>query len=218
MTVGGVVVTFVTVTVPLAFVTTRIGATTRAVPDVRVAVDDPVAEDVDAAVVVVPACVTRNAPSVVVARVGVGVTDDVSVGVRMVVVAPVAAVVPVGPAANRPGVAVIAAVVGGAVVLVTVGVAAIAAVVGVGVTPFVASAGAVAAVPVVAPTVAAAVVPVAAPVVTPPRKMAPSDGLPPVMTGVGAELMDAFTVACGFAYADGGTNCPVACTGCGGLG
>jgi hypothetical protein len=55
MTVGDVVVTFVTVTVPLAFVMTRIGTTTRAVPNVRVAVDDVVAEDVDAAVVVVPA-------------------------------------------------------------------------------------------------------------------------------------------------------------------
>jgi hypothetical protein len=152
-----------------------------------------------------------------VARVGLGVTDDVSVGVRMVVVAPVAADVPVGPAANWPGVAAIAAVVGVAVVLVSVGVVAIAAVVGVGVTPLVASAGAVVAVPVVAPTVAAAVVPVAAPVVTPPRKTAPPAS-PPVMTGVGAELMDAFTVACGFAYADGGMNWPVACAGCGGLG
>jgi len=89
----------------------------------------------------------------------------------------------------------IAAVVGVRVVLESVGVVAIEAVVGVAVVPpVVASAGAAVA-PVVAPTVAAAV-PVAP---TALRKAASSAVEPPMTTGVGAELMDAFTVACGLA-------------------
>jgi hypothetical protein len=202
MTVGGVVVTFVTVTVPLAFVITRIGTTTRA--DAAVRVVDAVVDDavVVVAVVVVAVPVLARVPSGgLTARVGPGVTDDVSVGVRRVVLVPLAADVVVGPAANWPGVAEIAAVIGVASVLVIVGVVAIAAVVGVAVAALgVESAGA---------TVAAAVVP-AVPVVVPAptasRKTAASVVEPPVTTGTGCELMDAFTVACGFAYADGGMN------------
>jgi hypothetical protein len=59
---------------------------------------------------------------------------------------------------------------------------------------------------VVAPTVAAAVVPVVDPPPTAARNAASSVGDPPMTTGVGAELMDAFTVACGLAYADGGMS------------
>ena len=185
MTVGEVAVAFVTVTVPLAFGTTRIGATTRAVPAVR-AVDAVVAvveAGVDDAVVDVAARFRRRLPSGVAARVGLGFVDVASVGVRVVVLAAVV------------GVAVIAAVVGVAVVFVIVGVAVIAAVVGVAV---VAAIVGVTAAAVVAPTVAAAVVPVPLTTTAPP----PS----PVMTGIGSELMDPFTVACGFAYADGGTS------------
>lgn len=55
-------------------------------------------------------------------------------------------------------------------------------------------------VPVVAPIVAAAVVPVVAPVVAEPRKMPPSlEPAPLVTTGVGSELIEAFTVLCGLA-------------------
>ncbi len=87
--------------------------------------------------------------------------------------------------------------------LVSVGAVVIAAVIGVAVTPLdVATAGGA---PVVAPTVAADVVPVA-PVETALRKTASSVLEPPVTTGVGAELMEAFTVTCGLAYADGGTS------------
>jgi hypothetical protein len=64
----------------------------------------------------------------------------------------------------------------------------------------------VVAAPVVAPIVDAAVVPVVAPVVAaPPMKTPPSPAPAPLlMTGVGSELIDAFTVLCGLAYADGG--------------
>jgi hypothetical protein len=104
MTAGGVVVTFVTVTVPLAFVMTRIGATIRPRADVEV-----VLLVVEEAVVVVAGAVlvgwlTRRLPSAgLAARVGLGVMPDVTVGVRIVLL--VAAVVPVvdvpaGPAAN----------------------------------------------------------------------------------------------------------------------
>jgi len=99
MTEGGVAFTFVTVTVPLAFVVTRIGATTRprAVVDVVVVVDD--------AVVLVAGAVVRpkrKLPSVgFAARVGLGVTPEVSVGERTAVfVVAVTVDVPVGPAAN----------------------------------------------------------------------------------------------------------------------
>lgn len=97
---GGVEAVFVTVTVPLAFVTTRIGATMRAVPAVRdVDVVDAVVDD--AVVVVVAGGVRRILPrGGFAARVGLGLTDDVNVGVRTVVLAPVAADVVVGPAAN----------------------------------------------------------------------------------------------------------------------
>src|SRR4051794_11202282 len=115
MTTGGVVFTFVTVTVPFAFVTTRIGATTtrpRADVDVvLVVVDDAV---VVVAGVVVVAWLTRRLPSAgFAASVGLGVTPDVSVGVRTAVFVAALVVtidVPVGPAANWPGVAVMAAV------------------------------------------------------------------------------------------------------------
>jgi hypothetical protein len=166
MTIGGVEAVFVTVTVPLEFVTTRIGATTtRAVPAVRIDVDEPLVVVDDA---VVAGRVTRRLPrGGLAARVGLGVTIDVRVGVRDVV--PVV------------GVAVIAAVVGVAVVFVSVGVVMIAAVVGVAVAAeIVGATGA-------ALTAAAAVVPVEAMTTPPP----PS----PVMTGIGSELMDAFTVA-----------------------
>jgi hypothetical protein len=103
----GAVVTLVTVTVPFAFVITRIGATMRAVEAERaVDVDDAVVVDaavvdVDGVVVVVVAACARAASGGLTARVGVGVTDEVSVGVRSVVLAPVATeVVPIGPAAN----------------------------------------------------------------------------------------------------------------------
>lgn len=102
MTAGGVVFTFVTVTVPLAFVMTRIGATTRPRADVDVVVvlvDDAVAVVADAVVV---AWLTRRLPSAgLAARVGLGVTLDVSAGesTALFVVA-VTVDVPVGPAAN----------------------------------------------------------------------------------------------------------------------
>ena len=86
--------------------------------------------------------------------------------------------------------------VGVSVVLESVGVVAIAAVVGVAVTLVVEMVGATL---VVAPTVAAAGVPVVAPPPTAARNAASPVGDPPVTTGVGAELMDAFTVACGLA-------------------
>jgi hypothetical protein len=188
MTAGGVEVVFVTVTVPLVFVTTRIGDTTRAVPVARV-VEIAVDEDV-----VVAGRVTRRLPSGgLAARVGLGVAADVSVGVSTFV------------AAAFVGVAVIAAVVGVAVVLVSVGVVMIAAVVGVAVAAeIVGATGA-------ALTVDAAVDPLEA-ITTPPPP--PS----PVMTGIGSELMDAFTVPCGLAYADGGMSWPVGCAGCAGFG
>jgi hypothetical protein len=108
MTAGGVDVTFVTVTVPSALVMMRIGATTRAVAAVRaVDVDVPVAVVVDAVVVdaAVDVVAGRVAPRLrsggFAARVGLAVTDDVRVGVRIVVLVPVAAdVIVVGPAAN----------------------------------------------------------------------------------------------------------------------
>ena len=185
MIIGGVEVVFVTVTVPLAFVTTRIGATTtRAVPAARTVEVAAVVDD--AVVVVVAACDRRRLPrGGLAARVGLGVTADVSVGVRTTVPAPLAADV---------GVVVIAAVVGVAVVLVSVGVVMIAAVVGVAVVAAIVG----------ATVVAAAVVPFAA---VEPMTTAPLPS--PVMTGIGSELMDAFTVACGLAYADGGMNWPV---------
>jgi hypothetical protein len=208
MTAGGV---FVTVTVPLAFVTTRMGATTRAVPDVRAEVCKllVVVDDVE----FVAACDRRRVPrGGFAARVGLAVTDDVSVGVSVFVLAAVvgvavmAAVVGVAVVFVSVGVVMIAAVVGVAVVFVSVGVVVIAAVVGVAVVAAIVGAAVVP----VAPTVAAAVVPVA-PMTTPPP---PS----PVMTGIGSELMDAFTVACGFAYADGGMSWPVGCAGWPGFG
>jgi len=106
MTEGGVVLVLVTVTVPFALVMTRIGATTRAVPAVRVVVDAAVVvvgtvAEVDDAVAEVAAGVTRRlASGGFAARVGLAFTDDVSVGVRVVVLAPVATDVIVGPAAN----------------------------------------------------------------------------------------------------------------------
>ena len=120
---------------------------------------------------------------------------------------PVTVDVPIGPAANWPGVAEIAAVVGVTnVLLLTVAAVADGAAV-----PVV--------VPVVAPIVAAAVVPVVAPVVALPMTMVPSPEAPPlVMTGVGSELIDAFTVTMGLAYADGGMTWPVGCDGCPGFG
>jgi len=215
MTAGGVVFTFVTVTVPLAFVMTRIGATTRPRADVDVMVvlvDDAVA--VVAGVVVV-AWLTRRLPSAgLAARVGLGVTLDVSAGesTALFVVA-VTVDVPVGPAANWPGVAVRAAVTGVASALLLRVAAAV-------VDEVVAPVTGVAA---VAPVVAAAVVPVVAPVVAAlPMKTPPSlDPVPLVMTGVGSELIDAFTVACGFAYAEGELiwfDGGAATVGCGPLG
>src|SRR5947209_10617781 len=121
MTLGGVEVVFVIVTVPFALVTTRIGATMRAVPPVRADIDEPVVAVDDEFAVVAAARLRRRLPNGVAARVGLNVAADVSVGFRSVALAPVV------------GVAVIAAVVGVAVVLATVGVAAIAAVVGVAV-------------------------------------------------------------------------------------
>src|SRR3954462_2473566 len=115
MTLGGVEVVFVTVTVPLGFVMTRIGAMTLPVAVVRAVVD--------AAVVVVALRDRRRLPSGgFAARVGLGVATDVSVGVRTVVFAAVA------------GVAVDAAVVGvvadvASVDVASVGVVMIAAVV-----------------------------------------------------------------------------------------
>lgn len=101
------VLVLVTVTVPSALVMTRIGATTRAVAERAVDVEVPVVVtgavvDVDDAVADVVACVVRRLPSGgLAARVGLALTDDVSVGVRIVVLAPVATdVVVVGPAAN----------------------------------------------------------------------------------------------------------------------
>ena len=113
MTIGGVEAVLVTVTVPLAFVTTRTGATTRAVPAVRTADVEAVVDD--AVLDVAAACDRRRLPrGGLAARVGLGVTDDVSVGVRTVVLVPAAEFVVVA----------IAAVVGVSVVLVSVGVVA----------------------------------------------------------------------------------------------
>jgi len=187
MTTGGVEAVFVTVMVPLAFVTTRIGATTTR-PDaaVRAVVVEAVVDDV---VVVVAGAVRRRLPSGgLAARAGLGVTDEVSVGVRTFVpaatvgVVAIAAVVGVNVVFVSAGVVAIAAVVGVAVVAATVGVVVIAAVVGVAVVAAIVGATVVA---------AAAVVPLEAMTTPPP----PS----PVMTGIGSELMDAFTVACGLA-------------------
>jgi len=188
MTTGGVEAVFVTVMVPLAFVTTRIGATTtRPVPAVR-AVDVEAAVDDD----VVAGAVRRRLPSGgLAARAGLGVTDDVSVGVRTFVpaatvgVVAIAAVVGVNVVLAAVGVVAIAAVVGVAVVLASVGVVVIAAVVGVAVVAAIVGAT------VVAPVVAAAVVPL--------ELMTPPPPPSPVMTGIGSELIDAFTVACGLA-------------------
>jgi hypothetical protein len=96
-------------------------------------------------------------------------------------------------------------VVGVRVVLVSVGVVVSAAVVGVAVRPFVVAMAGAAVAAVVVPPVDAAVVPVVDPP-TAARNAASSVGEPPMTTGVGAELMDAFTVACGLAYADGGMS------------
>jgi hypothetical protein len=208
MITGGVEVAFVTITLPLAFVMTRIGAMTRPVATAPVEVDAALG-----VVVVVAACVRRRLPrGGLAARVGLGVTADVSVGVRTVVfaatvgVAVVAAVVGVAVVFVSVGVVMIAAVVGVAVVPAIVGVVVIAAVVGVAVVAEIVGATVVT---VVGPTVAAAVVPAEA-ITTPP--------VSPVMTGIGSELMDAFTVACGLAYAEGGMNWPVGCEGCAGFG
>jgi hypothetical protein len=57
----------------------------------------------------------------------------------------------------------------------------------------------------VAPTDAAPV----ALVPTAPMKTPASPSGPLMTTGVGGELIDAFTVTSGFAVADGGMNCPV---------
>src|SRR5437764_454010 len=156
MTRGVVEVVFVIVTVPFAFVMTRIGTTTRPVAAVRVVVDDAVAV-VDEAVFAVAACDRRRLPrGGFAARVGLGVAADVSVGVRIFVLAPtagvavVAALVGVAAVVASVGVVMIAAVVGVAVVAATVGAVAIAAVVGVAV---------------VAAIVGAAVVAVVAPIV-----------------------------------------------------
>jgi hypothetical protein len=201
MTIGGVEAVFVTVTVPLAFVTTRIGATTtRAVPAVRIDVDEPLVVVDDAVVVVVAGCVRRILPrGGFAARVGLGLTDGVRVGVRTVVLAPTAEDI-------AAGVTLIAAVVGVALVAASVGVVMIAAVVGVAVALLAEIVGATA----VVPAVAAAVL---APAATASRKAAESAAEPPVMTGIGAELMDSFTVASGLAYAEGGMSCPVGCAG-----
>src|SRR3954453_2165880 len=193
MTVSGVEVVFVTVTAPLGFVMTRIGATTRAVPAVRVDVDEPVVAVDDEFAVVAAARLRRRLPSGVAARVGLNVAADVSVGFRSVVlaavvgVAAIAAVVGVAVVLVIVGVAMIAAVVGVAVVFVTVGVAAIAAVVGVAVVFAAVGVVAIAAVVgvAVAPLVAAigaAVVPVVAPVVAEPRTIAPPPPAPPLVT------------------------------------
>ncbi|HEX3579800.1 MAG TPA: hypothetical protein VHY33_14650 [Thermoanaerobaculia bacterium] len=194
MTAGGVDVVFVTVIVPSLFVTTRIGATTRAVPAARVDVDEAVVVDevVDAAEVVVVGRVRRRLPrGGFAARVGLGFADEVRVGVRTVVLAPVAADI-------AAGVVLMAAVVGVAVVAASVGVVMTAAVVGVTVALFAAIVGATAVVPAVAAVVAL-------------RKTAEPVPESPAMTGIGSELIDAFTVASGFAYAEGGTSWPVGC-------
>ena len=205
MTDGGVVFTFVTVTVPLAFVTTRSGTVTRPRPvTVVVVVADAV---VLVAGVVVVARLNRRLPAGFAARVGLGVTPDVSVGDRVALfvaaAVPVVTVdVPVGPAANGPGVAVIAAVVGVASALLFVVAAAVTELVVLPVTavPVVAPTVDAAVVPAVAPVVAAAVVPVVAPVVAEPMTIAPSPPAPPlVTTGVGSELIEAFTVVTGLA-------------------
>lgn len=94
---GGVVFTFVKITLPFAFVMMRIGATTapRAVVDVDVVVADVVG-------VAVAAWFMRRLPTGgFAARVGLGVMPDVSVGDRVAVfVVAVIVDVPVGPAAN----------------------------------------------------------------------------------------------------------------------
>ena len=108
MTEGGVVLVLVTVTVPFALVMTRIGATTRAAPAMRIVVDAAVlvvgvvtVDEVDDAVAEVAAGVTRRlASGGLAARVGLAFTEDVSVGVRVVVLAPVATDVIAGSAAN----------------------------------------------------------------------------------------------------------------------
>lgn len=205
MTTGGVEAVFVTVMVPLAFVTTRIGATTtRPVPAVRTVDVDTVVDDD-----VVVGAVRRRLPSGGLAvRVGLGVTDDVSVGVRTFVpaatvgVVAIAAVVGVNVVLVDAGVVLIAAVVGVAVVFASVGVVVIAAVAGVAVV--LASVGvvviaAVVGVAVVAAIVGATVVPAVEAAVVPVELKTTPPPPSPVTTGIGSELMDAFTVACGLA-------------------
>lgn len=112
---------------------------------------------------------------------GEGIAADDIVGVNdvFVVVAPMFDCVTVGPAANWPGVAAMAAVVG----------VMREALVGAFVAP--------------TETAPVALVPTA------PMKAPASPSGPLMTTGVGGELIDAFTVTSGFAVADGGMNWPV---------
>jgi hypothetical protein len=175
------------------------------------------------AVVVVPVTVDAAETAGFVAAVGEAVSADEVVAVGSVVPA---------VAANWPGVAVVAALAGvrsvvGAVMIgaaaavtpvvlaaeVTVG-AAVAAELTPVVPPAAVTVGAAvaAAVTLVVPAAplitAAPVVPLAA---TSPAKIAEASSPPaPLeMTGVGAELIEEFTVNCGLAVADGETNWPV---------
>jgi hypothetical protein len=219
LTTGGVVLTLVTVTVPLGLVMIRIGATPRPVV---------IVDEVVSGAVVVVAPVTRRLPSGgFAARVGLGLAPEESVGVNVALVAGgvvVAVVVatprlPNGGFAARVGLGLaldesvgvkVAFVAGNVAAVIAVGPAAncpgvvvMAAVVGVAKVLAAVTAEVVA-------VVAAAVVPTVAAAMKPPPPLSPL-----VITGVGSELMEALTVLSGLAVADGGMNWPVAGAFCG---
>jgi hypothetical protein len=218
-------------TLPFAPVVTRTEpelAALRFTGDARRPVADAVRTDevevdaFDVVVVVTPFVVETVAPLIVrtprlAAAVGVGVAPEESVGVSvplllLLMIAPgVTSVVPVavaapvvapGPAANWPTDSALAAAVG-------VTIAAFELITG-------AATDALLVIELLVPTFGvtlAAVVKVGAPVVAnvpPLMTMLPLPSpVPLVTTGVGAELIDEFTVSCGLTIA--GTTCPVTC-------
>jgi len=157
-------------------------ATLRLPEPVRVVVVRAVGVDVIALVVAVEV-VPTFATGGLAALVGDGVMPDVTVGVRKPVLCVAVAAV-----------------------------AALAGVAAVGDVPKTGAASELAAVIADVPLVTPAVTPlVTAPELTPPVTTAPppSPPAPLVMTGVGSELMDEFTVCCGLAVSAGGITWPV---------
>jgi hypothetical protein len=187
------------------------------------------------AALVVAAVVLNALVAEVAATFGLGMAAELIVGVKSDPVVPAVAMFDVvgGPAANMPGVTLAAAVVGVSSAGFAVptfdvvagpaanmpGVTVVAAVVGVSsaglavtiVEPAMVLAAVAAGVDDVGAIVAA---PVPAAAGTAAKVAAPASPL--VMTGVGSELIDAFTVSCGFATYEGGMTCPVTyCSDCG---